>query len=172
MFPSLVPLLTLFEVCTRGSYLRSLVRSALSCSPSLLLSSPSHTTRGRRHRAGTYTMKLPSAATTLILLATSTALSATIPAPPPSIDYTLFKRTLLASPTRLVNASYDYIIVGGGFSGLVLANRLSSNASISVAVIEAGSSGYSTDRKFLVPSANLYDSSVGTEYDWQFTTSP
>ncbi|SOV07917.1 related to Glucose oxidase [Ustilago sp. UG-2017a] len=117
-------------------------------------------------------MKSPSAATTLILLATSTALSATIPAPPPSIDYTLFKRTLLASPTRLVNASYDYIIVGGGLSGLVLANRLSSNASISVAVIEAGSSGYSTDRKLLVPSANLYDSSVGTEYDWQFTTSP
>ncbi|KAJ1023366.1 hypothetical protein NDA18_004890 [Ustilago nuda] len=116
-------------------------------------------------------MKSPSAATTLALLAASTVLSATIPAPA-SIDYTLFKRTLLASPARLANGSYDYIIVGGGLSGLVLANRLSSNASISVAVIEAGSSGYSTNRKLVVPSANLYDSSVGTEYDWQFVTSP
>ena len=35
------------------------------------------------------------------------------------------------------NASFDYVIVGGGTAGLALANRLSKNSS--VAVVEAGS---------------------------------
>lgn len=37
-------------------------------------------------------------------------------------------------------ASFDYVIVGGGTAGLVLANRLTENADINVAVIEAGTS--------------------------------
>lgn len=36
------------------------------------------------------------------------------------------------------NASYDYVIVGGGTAGLALAVRLAENTSITVAVIEAG----------------------------------
>jgi len=36
--------------------------------------------------------------------------------------------------------SFDYVIVGGGTAGLVLANRLTENADINVAVIEAGTS--------------------------------
>lgn len=34
--------------------------------------------------------------------------------------------------------TYDYVIIGGGTAGLVVANRLASNSSFSVAVIEAG----------------------------------
>jgi len=36
------------------------------------------------------------------------------------------------------NASYDYVIVGGGTGGLAIAARLAENKNTSVAVIEAG----------------------------------
>ncbi|KAJ1025911.1 hypothetical protein NDA16_002537 [Ustilago loliicola] len=120
-------------------------------------------------------MKSTVAATTLALAlaATTSTLvsSATLPASP-GIDYSIFKRAILSDPSTINNATYDYVIVGGGLAGLVLANRLSSNPNISVAVIEAGSSGYQDNNKFVVPSANLYDSSVGTRYDWQWSTTP
>jgi choline dehydrogenase len=37
------------------------------------------------------------------------------------------------------NASYDYVIVGGGTAGLTVAARLAAQPNVSVAVIEAGS---------------------------------
>lgn len=36
------------------------------------------------------------------------------------------------------NATYDYVIIGGGTAGLTVANRLTADPSVSVAVIEAG----------------------------------
>ncbi|CAD6565602.1 MAG: hypothetical protein ASARMPRED_007365 [Alectoria sarmentosa] len=49
-------------------------------------------------------------------------------------------------PTRLIgssfgvpgNASFDYVVVGGGTAGLAIATRLAADPSLSVAVIEAG----------------------------------
>lgn len=67
--------------------------------------------------------------------------------------------------------TYDYIIVGGGLAGLTVANRISESPDVSVLVIEAGGDIYGQDQaKFLTPAANLYNTAVGTQYDWGWNT--
>ena len=48
-----------------------------------------------------------------------------------------------------MNHSYDYVIVGAGSAGCVLANRLSADASVRVLVLEAG--GWDRDPLIHIP---------------------
>ncbi|ROW17100.1 hypothetical protein VPNG_01394 [Cytospora leucostoma] len=64
---------------------------------------------------------------------------------------------------------YDYIVVGGGTSGLVVANRLSEDASVSVLVIERGESVLNNAN---VTDVNGYGKAFGTEIDYAFQTTP
>jgi len=64
--------------------------------------------------------------------------------------------------------TYDYVIVGAGSSGCVLANRLSEDADVSVLLIEAG--GTDSDAGIYVPLANSLLQK--TSLDWQYTTVP
>lgn len=76
------------------------------------------------------------------------------------------------------NATYDYVVAGGGTAGLAIATRLAQDPSITVAVIEAGGF-YEIDNGNLsvVPGyANFYTGSDSSNYqplvDWDITTTP
>jgi len=61
---------------------------------------------------------------------------------------------------------YDYVIVGAGSAGCVLANRLSANPEVSVALIEAGGQDDKLEIRMPAGFAKLFK----TDYDWNFTT--
>ncbi|KAK1232535.1 hypothetical protein PQX77_004328 [Marasmius sp. AFHP31] len=68
--------------------------------------------------------------------------------------------------------SYDYVIVGGGQSGLALAARLTEDSSTTVLVIEAGDNGDGARQRIDTPSSTYLNSITGTQWDWQYTTLP
>ncbi|KAF2993753.1 hypothetical protein E8E13_001250 [Curvularia kusanoi] len=70
---------------------------------------------------------------------------------------------------RMHNPRYDYIIVGGGTSGLVVANRLSEDYNVSVAVIEAGDIELYNNN---ITSTSKYGNAFGTTIDWQYESTP
>jgi len=65
--------------------------------------------------------------------------------------------------------SYDYVIVGGGTCGLVLANRLSEDPGITVAVIEAGGDERNNPN---VTRVGQFGLGLNTRIDWQYPTEP
>jgi choline dehydrogenase-like flavoprotein len=64
--------------------------------------------------------------------------------------------------------SYDYIIVGAGSAGCVLANRLSADPSVRVLLLEAGCRDRSPNIK--IPAA--FSKQFHTKLDWDFATEP
>ena len=63
----------------------------------------------------------------------------------------------------------DYVVVGAGSSGCVLAHRLSADPAVRVLVLEAGVSG-ETDPNILAPGR--WVSLMGSSYDWNYATEP
>ena len=63
---------------------------------------------------------------------------------------------------------YDYIIVGAGSAGCVLAARLSADPSISVLLLEAGPADDAVEIHAPAALNRLFQ----TEYDWNYTTVP
>ncbi|MCZ2404906.1 choline dehydrogenase [Paenarthrobacter sp. Z7-10] len=71
----------------------------------------------------------------------------------------------------MTNESYDYVIVGGGSAGSVLADRLSADGKHTVLVLEAGRSDYPWDLFIQMPAALTFPSG-NRFYDWRYQSDP
>ena len=67
--------------------------------------------------------------------------------------------------------SFDYVIVGAGSAGCVLANRLSEDPDVSVLLLEAGGVDPFWDWRIRMPAALAYPMN-GTRYSWNYETEP
>ncbi|KAF8665631.1 hypothetical protein AX16_000086 [Volvariella volvacea WC 439] len=80
------------------------------------------------------------------------------------------RSALYTSPDQLTRLTYDYVIVGGGTGGNVVAARLSENPNHQVLVLEAGVSDegiLGVESPLLAPTLSPF-----TLYDWNYTTIP
>lgn len=66
---------------------------------------------------------------------------------------------------------FDYVIVGAGSAGCVLANRLTEDANVSVLLLEAGGKDPWWEWKIHMPAALAYPMN-GTAYNWDYHTEP
>ncbi len=70
---------------------------------------------------------------------------------------------------EIAAGGYDYVIVGAGSAGCVLANRLSADPSVTVALLEAG--GRDTNPWIHIP-AGYYRNILNPDITWQFGSGP
>lgn len=66
-------------------------------------------------------------------------------------------------------SQYDFIVVGGGTAGLVVAARLVEDPSVRVLVVEAGED-CSLDPRVSTPA--MWPSLGGSDLDWKFVSTP
>lgn len=88
---------------------------------------------------------------------------------------TRYIKTFVVAQSMIASSatSFDYVVVGGGPAGLMVANRLSANPNITVAVIEAGSSVYDNPNVTAVPKTIAeFSPGIGTSIDWSYTSAP
>ena len=67
-----------------------------------------------------------------------------------------------------MKTSCDYIVVGGGTAGSVLAARLSENPAVHVLLLEAGAA----DGPETMSDPRAVFSLMGSSVDWAYTTTP
>ncbi|KAJ6086295.1 glucose oxidase [Penicillium sp. IBT 16267x] len=77
---------------------------------------------------------------------------------------------ILNDPQKVSNRKYDYIIAGGGLTGLTTAARLTQDEDISVLVIESGF--LQSNRGPLIENVTTFGQAFGSTLDYGFETVP
>ncbi|KAJ4464622.1 hypothetical protein C8J55DRAFT_566723 [Lentinula edodes] len=77
---------------------------------------------------------------------------------------------ITSDAAAFAQSSFDYVIVGGGTAGLVVAARLSENSAVNVGVIEAGESRFGDP--YVDTPAYLGEGFFNPLYDWAYETVP
>uniref|UniRef100_K1QLR0 Glucose dehydrogenase [acceptor] n=1 Tax=Magallana gigas TaxID=29159 RepID=K1QLR0_MAGGI len=87
------------------------------------------------------------------------------------LTYFSFNQKKLANEKQynVLNATYDYIIVGAGSAGCVLANRLSEDLLSTVLIVEAGGSEEENENMHIPALPGLL---LNTKTDWAYKTVP
>ncbi|CAG2105191.1 unnamed protein product, partial [Medioppia subpectinata] len=75
----------------------------------------------------------------------------------------------IETPHNQLNNVYDFIIVGSGSAGAVIANRLAENPAVSVLLLEAGGP---TSVQNDIPAQASTGLLFNSEYDWNYTLTP
>ncbi|HBS24603.1 GMC family oxidoreductase N-terminal domain-containing protein, partial [Thalassospira sp.] len=73
--------------------------------------------------------------------------------------------------TPTTTEKYDYVIVGSGSAGAVLASRLTEDPEVRVLVVEAGPVDHWWDWRIHMPTALSYPMQSET-YNWAYWTTP
>lgn len=68
-----------------------------------------------------------------------------------------------------MESRHEFVIVGGGLAGLVVAARLTEDPNTSVLVLEAGGN-HTTDPRVRTPG--LWPSLLGSDFYWDFRSTP
>ncbi|EKM50933.1 uncharacterized protein PHACADRAFT_262829 [Phanerochaete carnosa HHB-10118-sp] len=76
----------------------------------------------------------------------------------------------LATVFDIDGQTFDFVIIGGGIAGCVLANRLSEDPNVSVAMLEAGKSRL--DDPVVSSPVGYLQELMNPEYDWLFPIAP
>jgi hypothetical protein len=75
---------------------------------------------------------------------------------------------LTPTPEYAMKNGYDYVVVGGGSAGCVLAARLSEDPTAQVALIEAGAADDAPEIHTPIAFAQLFKS----DHDWDYSSDP